>query len=196
MERQVCIEPGCNNKVQPTLRGRCRRHFEALKVDGVLPPLPRPSLRETFEMNTRRAAGCWIWEGPVNGDGYGSIVYRTKRYKAHRLSWQLNKQAPVPDIVDHMCRETLCVRPDHLQAATRKTNAENLARMNPNNRTTGIRGVHYFAKTKRFHAYTTSNGKHCHAGTYATAAEAEAAAVAKRLELHTNNLVDRIATTH
>ena len=196
MERQICIESACNNKAVPTLRSRCRKHFEALKVDGVLPPLPRPSLRETFEANTAKSDGCWKWTGPVNGDGYGSIVYCTKRYKAHRLSWQLNKGGDVPAIIDHMCRETLCVRPNHLQAATRKTNGENLARVNPNNLTTGIRGVHYFAKTKRYHAYANSNGKHYHAGTYPTAAEAEAAAVAKRLELHTNNLVDRASTTH
>lgn len=196
MERQICIEPGCNNKQVPTLRSRCRKHFEALKVDGALPPKPRPSLRETFEANTAKTDDCWIWNGPINSDGYGSIVYRTKRYKAHRLSWLLNNTDEVPAIIDHMCRETLCVNPGHLQAATRKTNAENVDRVNPSNRTTGIRGVHYFAKTGRFHAYATSNGKRHHVGTYSTAAEAEAAAVAKRLELHTNNLMDRATSTH
>jgi hypothetical protein len=144
-----------------------------------------------FDTNTLRADGCWIWQGSINDDGYGSIVYRAKRYKAHRLSWELNNSTPVPAIIDHMCRERLCVRPDHLQSATPKANGENRPRENPANRTTGIRGVHYNKRTGRFHAYASSGGKSYFAGLFSTASEAEAAAVAKRLELHTNNLVDR-----
>jgi hypothetical protein len=191
MENGICVEPNCKNKARTEIRNRCRTHFEALKVDGILPPLPRPSLRESFDMNTLRADGCWIWQGPVNGDGYGSIVYRSKRYKAHRLSWELYHSTEAPDIIDHMCRVRLCVRPDHLQAATNKTNGENRNRANTTNRTTGIRGVHQSKTTGRFHAYASSGRKSYFAGSFPTAVEAEAAAVAKRLQLHTNNLADR-----
>lgn len=191
MERQICVETDCTNKAQRTTRDRCRKCFEALKVDGILPPLPRLSLWEAFDKHVSRTDECWIWQGSMNGDGYGSIVWSGKRHKAHRLAWELYKSEPVPAVVDHMCRERRCVNPGHLQAATQRTNGENLPRASRANRTTGVRGVHYNAKRDHYVAYVTSDRKRYHAGCYSTLEEAEAAAITKRLELHTNNLLDR-----
>lgn len=68
---------------------------------------------------------CWLWTGGDNGHGYGTIrphpgpgsVY------VHRLSYEL-AHGPIPDglELDHLCRLTRCVRPDHLEPVTQKEN--------------------------------------------------------------------------
>lgn len=76
--------------------------------------------------------GCWVWQGDVTSYGYGSITWREdgKRYRigAHRYFYQ-RKYGPIPTglHLDHLCRNPLCVNPDHLEPVT---HAENLRRGN------------------------------------------------------------------
>lgn len=72
-------------------------------------------------------SGCWLWMGSMGRHGYGNIsvdvdgVWRTTR--VHRASYRLHR-GPIPDELglDHKCRVTLCVNPDHLRPATVKQN--------------------------------------------------------------------------
>lgn len=68
---------------------------------------------------------CWVWLGPVNQSGYGHL--RRFGY-VHRLAWEMLR-GPIPAglTVDHLCRNRVCVRPDHLELVTR---AENVRREN------------------------------------------------------------------
>lgn len=63
-------------------------------------------------------SGCWLWTGPCRANGYGRIG-RGKRPLAHRCSHQLFK-GPIPDglFIDHLCRNRICVNPDHIEAVT------------------------------------------------------------------------------
>ena len=66
---------------------------------------------------------CWVWtRGKCNG--YGVYRHAGQHYRAHRWSWQ-EVNGPVPDglELDHLCRNRACVRPSHLEAVTRRTNA-------------------------------------------------------------------------
>ena len=71
--------------------------------------------------------GCWIWLGRLDRHGYGR--YRLKKNKstgAHRAVYQRLHGAIPPGLdLDHLCRVTACVNPDHLEPVTR---AENLRR--------------------------------------------------------------------
>lgn len=67
---------------------------------------------------------CWYWNAGVSAAGYGTMHVgfgRTgsKKKYAHRISYELAK-GPIPDglHVDHLCRQRLCVNPDHLEAVT------------------------------------------------------------------------------
>lgn len=81
-------------------------------------------------------SGCWIWMGTVaksNRSEYGEIgressdVKNGKHHmdKAHRVSYEIYKGAiPAGHEVDHICTNTLCVNPDHLQVVTSGKNKE------------------------------------------------------------------------
>lgn len=51
-----------------------------------------------------------------------------RHLKAHRVSWEW-AYGPIPDglTVDHLCMNTLCVRPDHLRLLTASKNAADAA---------------------------------------------------------------------
>lgn len=75
-------------------------------------------LWEKIEIPDR--VGCWVWRGCVRPDGYGVIGKEGGRgaglYRVHRLVYEL-KVGPIPDgmSIDHLCKNTVCVNPDHLQ---------------------------------------------------------------------------------
>lgn len=65
-------------------------------------------------------SGCWIWQGPPKSRGkYGQLQVNGINWSAHRYAY-LHLVGPVPDglHLDHVCRDTMCVNPDHLEPVT------------------------------------------------------------------------------
>lgn len=85
---------------------------------------------ERFLSHVDQTDGCWNWTGYRDKRGYGkaSNGNRTKDW-AHRVAYRLFV-GPIPDglTLDHLCCNVSCVRPDHLEAVTRR---ENIRRANP-----------------------------------------------------------------
>jgi len=72
--------------------------------------------------------GCWEWTGSL-AKGYGQFKIQNKSMKAHRISWLLLKGViPQGLSIDHLCKNTKCINPAHLQPVT---NAENQRRIRP-----------------------------------------------------------------
>lgn len=66
---------------------------------------------------------CWKWKGDTDGR-YGRIwITGRGLVKAHRLSYELFV-GPIPDslVMDHLCRNTWCVSPRHVEPVTQKEN--------------------------------------------------------------------------
>lgn len=76
----------------------------------------------------RTPGGCWIWTGSLR-QGYGQIwssvdpAGRRQLLATHRVSFEITK-GPIPAglDLDHLCRNTRCVNPDHLEPVTRREN--------------------------------------------------------------------------
>lgn len=69
-------------------------------------------------------SGCWIWTGcTVRGYGQIKMGENKKKVYAHRASYLIFK-GPIPDtlVIDHLCRNPLCINPDHLEPVTNKEN--------------------------------------------------------------------------
>ncbi len=70
---------------------------------------------------------CWEWQGTIANNGYAHISIgpriSAKIYLVHRLFYRLFVE-PIPTrlIMDHLCRNTRCVNPIHLEAVTHKIN--------------------------------------------------------------------------
>lgn len=66
--------------------------------------------------------GCWPWlAAPANK--YGQFWVQRQRPVAHRVSYQLFI-GPIPDglELDHLCRNTMCVNPSHLEPVDTREN--------------------------------------------------------------------------
>jgi hypothetical protein len=70
--------------------------------------------------------GCWVWQRCVNTrGGYGRKLVGGRWWVAHR--WYYERVfGPVPEglELDHLCRNRLCVNPEHLEAVTRQVNIQ------------------------------------------------------------------------
>jgi len=69
-----------------------------------------------------KESGCWKWLDHKNG-GYGGFRDNKKDVKAHRFAYEQIK-GPIPKglELDHLCSNTGCVNPEHLEAVTHKDN--------------------------------------------------------------------------
>jgi hypothetical protein len=66
---------------------------------------------------------CWEWLASTD-KGYGQFgIGHGRNVSAHRLAYELVRGA-IPDglTLDHLCRNTICVNPDHLEPVTMAVN--------------------------------------------------------------------------
>lgn len=74
-----------------------------------------------------KQSGCWIWKGSRWGrnKSYGRVGFNYKRICAHRFYYKkLKGDIPQGMKLDHLCRNTLCVNPEHLEPVTNAINVQ------------------------------------------------------------------------
>lgn len=102
-------------------RSPLRKAYEANDYKGMLKAIEkRVSITKS---------GCWEWS-QLDSTGYPRIVIGDKHIAVHRLSLEAKHEAPLgSQAAHHMCANTKCVNPDHLQPVTHRDNtAEMMAR--------------------------------------------------------------------
>lgn len=79
---------------------------------------------ERFWAKVVKGDDCWEWTG-CKTNGYGRFKFEGKMVRAHRWSYEQAK-GRIPDglQIDHLCRNTSCVNPDHLEAVTAFENTQ------------------------------------------------------------------------
>lgn len=185
-----CDFPGCPDTHYG--HGLCVNHYNQKRKGQELRPLARKRSRaDRFwdRADKRGPDECWPWKKTPHAHGYGTFCDGGRNLPAHRVSYELSK-GPIPKgrVIDHKCRNPICVNPDHLQVVTPQGNAENIGLYKSNS--SGYRGV-----TKRgngvWRARVGHKGKIIHIGDFKTPEEANEAVIEARLRLHSNNLWDR-----
>lgn len=127
MNDRTCNQDGCARKHYA--RGWCKPHYkrEAARqqaLSGNRQKLRNLTPLEVVAARTRvTEVGCWEWQGARGPRGYGQVQYRNVLYLAHRFSYAAHGGDLDPDLtLDHLCRNTCCVNPDHLEQVTRSEN--------------------------------------------------------------------------
>lgn len=130
MADATCSIRNCDRPVHS--RSWCMTHYRRWRDHGdPQPDTPiKPCDRSDATLVERLMArtsidanGCWTWTGVVLPTGYGSFTYGKRRRSAHRWMWIATEHDTPADLeLDHLCRNRLCINPEHLELVTRREN--------------------------------------------------------------------------
>lgn len=171
--KRECAVDGCEKPFRA--KGMCATHYSRMER-GI--PLDSPmrkfgTVEERFWPKVRKSDGCWEWMARKNPQGYGILKREGGSRLAHRISYELAHGGLPQDMdIDHICRNTSCVRPGHLRATTRAENVQNRSGATRLSKS-GIRGVRLLGN--RWQARAQMSGKGYHIGYFSTKEEAESA---------------------
>lgn len=115
--RNVCTVGDCVNLVHT--HRYCAMHYARFRTHGTTDD-PRPTEDERFWGYIDKTDACWNWTGTQNGRGYGFFApHRSGYVQVHRYSYE-KLIGPIPEglTIDHLCRNKLCVNPEHLEPVT------------------------------------------------------------------------------
>lgn len=198
MVPKICSVDGCDRKTETT--DLCGMHYQRKRKHGTTGgPNPRAKGRthadrrpaqERFWSKVDKSGDCWIWLATKTKGDYGTFMWNGRQGLVHRFSYeQAYGPIPIGLEIDHTCHTPSCVNPAHLRAVTNKQNIENLRGARSDSRS-GVRGVRQISPGI-WRAGVGHNGAKVNVGCFKTLEEAEAAVIAKRIELFTHNDADR-----
>lgn len=104
-------------------------------------------------------AGCWLWMGTLQSNGYGRVRAGTGVLLFAHRAFYVRARGPILEgfVLDHLCRTRACVNPDHLRVCTQREN--NLA---PGSCTAGARNAAKQACPRCGAAFTLNTyGRYC-----------------------------------
>lgn len=117
-----CEVEGCERTQRA--RGLCGKHDYRQRTHGSTDD-PRQPFEDRFWTNVDvgHPLGCWLWTGTIASTGYGITTRDYAQLMAHRAAYEL-LMGPIPAglHLDHLCRNTACVNPDHLEPVRCRTN--------------------------------------------------------------------------
>ena len=96
--------------------------------------LPQPKL---FWEKVDASSDCWEWTASRTTTGYGQVGIQRqgirKTFKAHRVAYELVR-GPIPEglEIDHLCENSICVNPWHLESVEHVENIRRASRHNTN----------------------------------------------------------------
>ena len=127
-------------------------------------------VKERFFAKVDKTDSCWNWTGAISAtrparrmapakQGYGVISINNRPFYVHRLAWMMKGNDLIEGLViDHLCNNSLCVNPDHLDQVT---NEQNTLR-SPLHSANGAKYYYSKDKCKYGHVRTPENkGKAC-----------------------------------
>lgn len=121
----TCTYSDCSKKYYA--KGLCEAHYhrqrDGIDMDKPMNIVGNDYLR--FMSHVKKTKTCWNWLGAQKGKGYGKFHMKgtVSGVSAHRFSYEYHKKKIEPGLqIDHLCRNKLCVNPDHLEEVTNREN--------------------------------------------------------------------------
>lgn len=106
--------------------------------------------RARFMAKVEKTDTCWLWTAGAAGrnGAYGKFCVSGQSVFAHRAAYEL-LVGPIPEglTLDHLCRNTKCVNPEHLEPVTLAENIRRRWRAEPQDH---CRNGHSYADGNRF----------------------------------------------
>lgn len=122
---RTCEIDGCNDKHK--CKGLCAKHYKRLRTKGTFDIQIFPDFANRFWSKVDKTETCWLWIGGKDNGGYGTIAYKGRTQKAHRVSWEIALGAIPEDLmVLHTCDVRNCVNPQHLFLGTQTDNMRDM----------------------------------------------------------------------
>lgn len=167
----TCETEDCDSRAKH--RGLCGKHYRILLLQGdrLVERAGTPA-EERFWSKVNKSGPmplhgdvpgpCWQWTAGKIPNGYGSFhVARMRRTPSHRYAWEVLRGL-IPDklTIDHLCRNKLCVNPDHMEVVTRGENTLRAVDIGASNRnkTHCIKGHEFNSENTRI---TPAGGRRC-----------------------------------
>lgn len=121
----TCSIDGCERPYRS--RGWCKVHYERWRTTGSTDSVRGVDLDPVDYfwsiVDVGHPLGCWNWTGTRRADGYGYFRRLPGTALVHRIAYKLLRgEIPAGQQLDHLCRNTSCVNPDHLEPVTAKVN--------------------------------------------------------------------------
>jgi len=125
-----------------------------------------------------KEAGC------LGNRNYLTIRLANNIYQAHRLAWFYeNGKLPI-NYIDHINGIKTDNRILNLREASASENQQNIKSARSDNKSTGLLGASFHAKTNKFQSAINVNNKRKYLGLFLTAEEAHNAYLSAKRELH------------
>lgn len=104
--------------------------------------------------------GCWLWLGALNRTSYGVFRLDGGARLAHRVSVAAAR-GPLDSalVLDHRCRNTLCVNPAHIEQVTQRENTQR----NYRSTRTHCAAGHEFTEANTYRNGAVRKCRRCHA---------------------------------
>lgn len=129
-------------------------------------PYSHPRKRPAYVGYVVLENGCFQWTGATMSRGYGTCCVNGRTQRAHRFYYE-RAHGPIADglTLDHLCRNRLCVRPEHLEPVLNRTNVLRGAGVSAENaRKTHCKRGHLFDQQNTRYAPTGARiCRACHA---------------------------------
>lgn len=112
-----------------------------------------------FDVDTN---GCWLWNAALSADDYGVFaIGKGNAFRAHRVGYSLIHGNTKLEL-DHLCRNTACVNPKHLEPVTTIENVRRQYLTNSTKTSTHCRNGHEYNETNSYVAnYPSKSTKVC-----------------------------------
>lgn len=138
----------------------------------------------TWKQNRGGGAKAGDSAGTLTTTGYIQIHCMGRLYFAHRLAWLVTYGAWPAGMIDHLDGDGTNNRLSNLRDVSAAVNQQNQRRAHRSNKSSGLLGAHFDARTGRWLAKISAANRTVNLGRYDTAVEAHAAYIKAKRTMH------------